>query len=101
MRSLPSSQIDALEHHLTGADKSALAAANLTLTKSGSPDPVASRAALTYTVTVVNNGPANATEVTLTDPLPTEATFVSASASQGACIRSGEAGRPAHVQCRG
>src|SRR5262245_54408470 len=54
-------------------------AADLNLTKAGSPDPVASRTALTYSLTVVNNGPASATAVTLTDALP-DVGFVSASA---------------------
>ncbi len=40
---------------------------------------------LTYTVTVTNHGPAGATGVTLTDPLPAGVTFVSVIASQGSC----------------
>jgi uncharacterized repeat protein (TIGR01451 family) len=37
---------------------------------------------------VTNNGPAAATGVTLTDPLPTNVTFVSATPSTGTCIPS-------------
>ena len=40
---------------------------------------------LTYTVTVTNLGPAGASGVTLTDPLPAGVTFVSATSSQGSC----------------
>lgn len=40
---------------------------------------------LTYTINVINNGPNLATGVTITDSLPPEVTFVSATASQGAC----------------
>jgi uncharacterized repeat protein (TIGR01451 family) len=40
---------------------------------------------LTYTVTVRNNGPADAPGVTLADILPTTANFVSATSSQGTC----------------
>jgi uncharacterized repeat protein (TIGR01451 family) len=53
--------------------------ADLSVTKNGPPDPVAVGQNLTYTIAVVNNGPA-ATEVTLTDPLPPTAVFLSASA---------------------
>jgi uncharacterized repeat protein (TIGR01451 family) len=65
------------------------AAADLAVTKVGSPDPVTERAQLTYTVTVQNLGPGPATGVTLADQLPANATFVSATATQGTCTRSG------------
>src|SRR3712207_760440 len=54
-----------------------------------SPDPAMVGGTLTYTVGVTNNGPVNATGVTLTDTLPTGVTFVSATASQGSCSQSG------------
>lgn len=54
--------------------------ADLSLTKSGAPDPVPPGATLTYTLTVANNGPDTATGVTLTDILPSSVTFISASA---------------------
>jgi uncharacterized repeat protein (TIGR01451 family) len=38
---------------------------------------------LTYTVTATNNGPSDATSVTLTDPLPASTTFVSATQTSG------------------
>jgi uncharacterized repeat protein (TIGR01451 family) len=53
--------------------------ADLAVTKSDSPDPIAVGHDLTYTVTVTNNGPGDATGVVLTDPLPASAAFVSAS----------------------
>lgn len=59
--------------------------ADLAVTKSDSPDPVGIGNNLTYTVTVTNNGPATATGVTLTDTLPANVTFVSATPSQGSC----------------
>jgi uncharacterized repeat protein (TIGR01451 family) len=40
---------------------------------------------VTYTVTVSNNGPMDATGVTLVDTLPAGATFASATPSQGTC----------------
>ena len=55
--------------------------ADLSLTKSDSPDPVLLGSALTYTLAVNNDGPSEATGVTLTDTLPAGVSFVSASAS--------------------
>jgi uncharacterized repeat protein (TIGR01451 family) len=59
--------------------------ADLSITKSDSPDPVTVGNNLTYTVTVKNNGPSGATGVTMTDSLPGTVTFVSATPSQGNC----------------
>ena len=63
-------------------------AADLSVNKSDSPDPVTARENLTYTITVSNLGSGAASGVTLTDQLP-DVTFVSATASQGSCTRSG------------
>jgi uncharacterized repeat protein (TIGR01451 family) len=62
--------------------------ADLAITKADSPDPVTSGAPLTYTLTVTNNGPQDATAVTVTDPLPGNVIFKSASSTQGSCTRS-------------
>lgn len=43
---------------------------------------------ITYTVTVTNNGPGVAGAVTLSDPLPPEVSFVSATPSQGTCSQA-------------
>ena len=59
------------------------AAADLSITKTDSPDPVAVGNNLTYTVTVTNNGPDTATSVTVTDNLPAETTFVSCFSTGG------------------
>ncbi len=62
------------------------AQADLAVTKMDTPDPVFSGGPiLTYTITVENNGPDTATGVTLTDFLPDDVPFVSASASSGQC----------------
>ena len=62
--------------------------ADLSITKTDSPDPVTVGQTLTYTITVTNNGPSGATGVTVTDTLPGSVTFVSASPTQGSCTPS-------------
>jgi uncharacterized repeat protein (TIGR01451 family) len=72
--------------------------ADLSVTKADSPDPVALRGNVTYTVTVANSGPAAATGVTLVDQLP-DAVFVSATTTQGTCVRDGKGRRDGTVTC--
>jgi uncharacterized repeat protein (TIGR01451 family) len=62
--------------------------ADLSITKSGAPNPVVSGKRLTYTLTTTNNGPEDATGVTVTDALPASLHFNSVSSSQGTCARS-------------
>ncbi|HLC17101.1 MAG TPA: SBBP repeat-containing protein, partial [Thermodesulfovibrionia bacterium] len=50
---------------------------DLSVTKTASPDPALVDTDLTYAVVVTNNGPDSATNVTLTDTLPTGVTYVS------------------------
>src|SRR5947207_351329 len=54
-------------------------AADLAITKTGSPDPVIAGDNLTYTLTITNTGPDTATAVSVTDDLPSETSFVSCS----------------------
>ena len=56
---------------------------DLTIAKTDSADPVIAGNTLTYTMTVTNNGPSTATNVVVTDVLPSSISFTSASASQG------------------
>jgi len=60
-------------------------AADLSISKTDSPDPVALGKNLTYTVTVTNHGPQAATGVTLTDILLGSFTLVLATPTQGSC----------------
>src|SRR5262249_31070723 len=53
--------------------------ADLALTKTDSTDPVDIGVNFSYTIQVTNNGPDDATGVTVTDTLPATVTFVSAS----------------------
>ena len=59
--------------------------ADLSLTMTGSPNPSTVGTNLSYRLTVTNNGPATATDVTVADILPANVTFVSASTTQGSC----------------
>lgn len=50
--------------------------ADLSITKSDSPDPVIAGTMLTYTITVTNSGPIDATSVTVQDLLPDSLSFM-------------------------
>jgi uncharacterized repeat protein (TIGR01451 family) len=63
--------------------------ADLSISKSGAPEPVNQGDTLTYTLTVANNGPASADNVVVTDPLPAAVTYQSSSATQGTCSQGG------------
>jgi uncharacterized repeat protein (TIGR01451 family) len=58
---------------------------DLAITKSANPNPATVGGQITWTMVVTNNGPSNATGVTVSDPLPSEVSFVSASSTQGSC----------------
>lgn len=59
--------------------------ADLSITKSGKPDPVVTGNNLTYTITATNKGPSSATGVVVTDTLPVGVTLSSSSTTQGSC----------------
>ncbi len=60
----------------TSEDTTVVAEADLSITKVDSQDPAAAGDPLSYTVTVQNAGPSDATGVTVTDTLPAGVTFV-------------------------
>jgi uncharacterized protein (TIGR03437 family) len=60
-----------------------LTSADLSITKSDSPDPVTTGSEVTYTIVVKNNGAANAQSVVVTDHLPGSVSFVSCAANNG------------------
>jgi acyl-homoserine-lactone acylase len=79
--------------------------ADLSLTKSDSPDPVRVGRNLTYTLTATNNGPDQAVSVTVNDQLHKSLRFLSVSApGASSCQRIPETGSPpdrgGKVQCR-
>jgi uncharacterized repeat protein (TIGR01451 family) len=59
--------------------------ADVGIVKTGSPNPVGVGQFITYRLTVTNNGPAVATNVTINDPLPASVGFISANPSIGSC----------------
>lgn len=63
----------------------ALTGTNLSISQSDTPDPVNVASNMSYTLSVANAGPDDATGVIVTDTLPAGVTFQSASATQGSC----------------
>ncbi|MCL4692735.1 MAG: DUF11 domain-containing protein [Candidatus Hydrogenedentes bacterium] len=61
----------------------ATTAVDLALSLADSPDPVTAGANITYTIAYDNNGPSNASSVTVLQAVPANTTFVSASVSSG------------------
>jgi uncharacterized repeat protein (TIGR01451 family) len=64
--------------------------ADLSITKTDSPDPVNVGSILTYTIQVQNIGPDTASGVTVTDQLPKGVDFVSVTTTSGQCARKGK-----------
>jgi len=65
------------------ASTTVTATANLRAIKTDTPDPVAPGSNLSYAIQVQNSGPSNAANVTLTDAVPANTTFVSFTAPAG------------------
>ena len=64
------------------------ALADLSMIKVDSVDPVAASATFDYTLSVTNAGPSSAANVVVTDTLPAEVTFVSATGTGWSCSES-------------
>jgi uncharacterized repeat protein (TIGR01451 family) len=63
--------------------------ADLSITKTGNPDPVMAGSVLTYTITAKNDGPSDATGVSVNDTLPSGLTFKSANTHGKGTYNSG------------
>ncbi|MGE5233992.1 MAG: hypothetical protein ACM3OB_07760, partial [Acidobacteriota bacterium] len=77
----------------------AQSAADLSLTKVGTPDPVIAGSELVYAITASNEGPDDASTVALTDPLPAGTTFVSLAAPGGWSCTTPAVGANGTVSC--
>ena len=62
--------------------------ADVSITKTAAPSPVAQGNLLTYTLIATNNGPASATNVTVVDVLPSVLKFVSVVTTAGTCSQA-------------
>jgi uncharacterized repeat protein (TIGR01451 family) len=64
--------------------------ADMAIVKTATPSPNVSYGdTLTYTLAVTNNGPATATTVTVTDPLPSYVSYQATYTTQGTCSQAG------------
>ncbi len=63
--------------------------ADMAIVKSATPNPVTEGTPLTYSLAVTNNGPATATNVTVTDTLPSVMVYLSSTTTQGSCSEAG------------
>jgi uncharacterized repeat protein (TIGR01451 family) len=75
------------------ATTSVVNGADLSLAKTGSPNPVHTGQPLTYTLTVHNGGPLAAASASLTDQLPRNTSFGTVTTTQGTCSFSQPAKR--------
>jgi uncharacterized repeat protein (TIGR01451 family) len=73
--------------------------ADLQVTKTDSPDPVTAGTNLTYTITVTNAGPSNASTVALADTTPAGTTFVSLSSPGGWSCTTPAVGGTGAINC--
>src|SRR5438132_1600469 len=81
-----SDQPDANTDNISGSERKTVAlSACSSIACSSGPDPVTAGTDLTYTLKVTNNGPSTASNVTVSDPVPAQTSFVSATPSQGSC----------------
>ena len=63
---------------------------DMSIVKAGTPNPVTEGTPLTYTLTVTNNSTTtSATNVTVTDTLPSVVTYLSTNTTQGSCSEAG------------
>jgi uncharacterized repeat protein (TIGR01451 family) len=73
--------------------------ADLSVTKTDSPDPVTAGSNITYTIVATNAGPESAASVSLGDTLPAATTFVSLSAPAGWSCTTPAVGAGGAVSC--
>jgi len=75
------------------------AQADMSITKTDAPDPVAAGGNITYTITVANAGPSNAQSASWNDTLPIGTTFVSMTSAAGWTCTAPPVGSSGSVTC--
>lgn len=75
----PAPMLRAAQHSPAGVDAPNGTDADLSITKTDSPDPVTAGSFLTYEVVVTNEGPHGASDVVLVDTLPSSVDYIAAS----------------------
>jgi uncharacterized repeat protein (TIGR01451 family) len=75
------------------------AVADLAITKSDSPDPVAAGSNITYAIVVTNNGPSAASNASWSDTLPANTTFQSLTSAAGWTCTTPGVGAAGTVSC--
>ena len=68
--------------------------ADLSVTKTGAPEPVLENGTLTYTIGIRNEGPSTAVNVVVSDVLPAEVNVISVSATGASSCNAGTPGDP-------
>jgi uncharacterized repeat protein (TIGR01451 family) len=86
-------------NNVVSADTTVNTEADLSIDKMDFPDPVIAGEQLTYEVSITNNGPSTARDVSLAEELPPEVTFVDASISNGGTCEVLEV-PPLTVECQ-
>ncbi len=81
------------------ATTAVMATANLSITKTDSPDPVLAGGNITYTITAANAGPSAATSTAVSDTLPANTTFVSLASPAGWACTTPAVGAGGTVTC--
>ncbi|MGH3657664.1 MAG: hypothetical protein ACRDUA_13495, partial [Micromonosporaceae bacterium] len=81
------------------AQASVAGSANLSVTKTDSPDPVTAGNNLNYTIAATNNGPENAQNAALSDNIPPGTTFVSLASPAGWSCTTPAVGATGTVSC--
>jgi uncharacterized repeat protein (TIGR01451 family) len=87
--SVGSSDFDSNTSNNTDTENTTIFPADISVTKSDSPDPVFVENPLTYTLVIENDGPNQANNVALTDTLPPGVAFKSVSGSASCAHSSG------------
>ncbi|OAI39757.1 hypothetical protein AYO38_07075 [bacterium SCGC AG-212-C10] len=81
------------------ATTTVVTSADVSITKTDSPDPVVASENLTYTVTVSNAGPSDAQTVSWSDTLPSGTTFISLASPAGWTCSTPAVGNSGIVAC--